>query len=791
MPEDADARVTEGSVAAGAMVLRGNVQGRGIRPAIARLAASLSLRGFVMNTAGGVAIRIQGAPEDIARFQQSLDSILPMTSDGCEWSLHSVLPGEFSSFEILTCQQQQPTATPIPRDLAACSACLRELRDPTDRRYRYQFSSCTHCGPRYSIIRRMPWERPDTAMQEFRLCPDCNREYRDPTDRRFHAQTVTCSRCGPRLYFRAVSAAAESRGTVGVAGTQAVAAASALIRSGGIVALKGLGGYQLLCDATSESAVRRLRQRKRRPAKPFPVMITSHDLLSRTVTDLERGLLESAANPVVVLDEAGVSCPGGRCLAPSVNPGLDSLGVILPTTPLHWLLAEAAGVPLVLTSGNIDAEPLAFQSEDGDRLLQDLADGCLDHDREIERPVDDSVVRVMAGQCVTLRAARGVAPLPLKCSCQRSILATGGDQKVSLAIASGHQVLLGPHIGDMLTTAGRRRFADQAQALQSLCGSRASVIAHDLHPDYFTSRWAGEQSCRTIAVQHHHAHVVSAMLQHDLLDQCVLGVAFDGTGFGPDGTVWGGEFLLATTREYQRVARLRVIALPGGEQAVREPWRVAVALLVASCQELDPRELPPFRDDIIRVDRTENLQRAAPPSGQDISRIRKIIHAAACPVTSSLGRLFDGIACLVTGLHHAAFEAEAAMRLEGLCDHAERGHYVLPLSCQGELPEIDWRPLIRGILTDLRLGLSPGRIAMKFHRGLAEMVFETAAGFPDYRVVLSGGCFQNRVLTELVDSRFRRDVRWLGLPGTIPVNDGGLAAGQIVVAAAVMDHAQE
>lgn len=787
------------------LLLQGRVQGLGVRPAILRLATELQLKGFVTNTPDGVLIHVEGTRSAVDGFLNSLSGSLPPRADlgfGCVESVPLIARTDFQI------QQALPGGTPsaqIPLDLAVCSECRRELSDPADRRAGYAFSSCTNCGPRYSILHAMPYERDATSMDSFLLCSDCRREFSDASDRRLHAQTMACPNCGPQFWFETAHQCSRPlrAGVLNTTCPGTIAAAARIVCGGGVLALKGLGGFQLICDATNEDAVQRLRQSKHRPGKPLAVMVASCDAISRVLTNAEVTLLNSPENPIVLLE-----APGLPELAAAVNPGLNSVGVFLPTTPLHVLLLNELQRPLVVTSANSSDDPLLFQDVGARALLASAADGVLFHDRRIERPVDDSVVRIIGGAAVTIRAARGLAPLRLSVQTQRRILAVGGDQKVACAISNGRQTILGPHIGDMSSLATRGRFTDHIAGLSQLYDAKPDVIAHDLHPDYFTTRWAAAQKCRTIAVQHHHAHIVSGMIEHGWQQRLVLGVAMDGTGLGTDGTIWGGEFLLATTTGFQRVASLRTFLLPGGERAVREPWRVAVSLLAEAMPELSAQQISEFRRISLRQkdgspDRSDNVW----PTPNRIRQLQQLVKSGNAQVTSSMGRLFDGIAALVLGIGKADYEAELAMRLESLCDQAAsatrepNSHHCsdeinLPdgfgeSNCAGELIRIDWRPLVRRVVTDLVTGVSPQRIARDFHQTVADWIAVVARHFPEFLVVLSGGCFQNRVLTEATIAGLREDSREVVMPRTIPLNDGGLAAGQIAIAAALLQAEEQ
>jgi hydrogenase maturation protein HypF len=742
--------------AARILLLEGRVQGIGVRPAIARLAGDCGVTGCVANRCDGVEVKVEGLPDRVDRFVQQLPSTLPRAARIDAMRVEDDVPSDRTDFSIIAGQTGRPVKTQVPRDAAVCPDCLDEVADPNNRRHNYPFTSCTNCGPRYSIVQAMPYERADTGMARFPLCPACRAEYTSPCDRRFHAQTNACCECGPHVWCRS------REGQIVAHRNNAVAAAIRAIRDGQIVALRGVGGYQLVCDATSSVAVSRLRDRKRRATKPLAVMVA--DLAAaEQLTELcgvSRQVLAGPANPIVL-----APARRGTCLAAAVHPGLNLVGLMLPTTPLHWLLVDGCGRPLVVTSGNRDGEPLVVETAEAEQRLDGIADLWLHHDRPIVHPLDDSVVRVMAGRAVTLRLARGFAPLPLDIPSGRPAVALGAHQKAAPAISNGAQAVLAPHVGDLDTIRSLERFVAQISRLTDLYAAEPDVWIHDLHPDYFTSRWAREKTARCVGVQHHHAHVVAAMLEQGWLDRQVLGVSFDGTGFGTDGTIWGGEFLLSRAGSFRRVAHLRKFALPGGEAAIREPWRVAASLLH---QAAGDRGWNRVRVDLAA--RAQSITRLLEPS-------------AFSPLTSSVGRLFDGAAALILNVDRADFEGSPAMLLEAAADLSDTGHYDLPVD-EGSPCEIDWRPMIRQMLDDLARDVPRGAMAMRFHRGVAGAVADVCRRFAEFPVVLAGGVFQNRILTELIADLLSPASRPLGLPGLIAPNDGGLAAGQLAVALA-------
>jgi hydrogenase maturation protein HypF len=613
------------------------------------------------------------------------------------------------------------------------------------------------------VIRAMPFERSDTAMDEFPLCSDCRREYERQHDRRFHAQTMACPACGPRVWTCDPQIGGRLQGA------EALTHAVRQIAAGKIVALRGLGGYQLLVDATNGAAVARLRDRKGRRAKPLAVMVESVEAAQRLahVNDIEMAVLRDASAPIVLAQTRF-----GGDLAAAIHPHLDTVGLMLPTTPLHAILAQQCGRPVVCTSGNYEGDPLEYDVDAANRSLSAVSDLQVQHDRAIVRPIDDSVVRVIAGRRVAIRLARGLAPLALPLPTPPPpTIAVGGFLKAAAAWSNGSQAVLGPHVGDQQGLAARERFVGHLDDMQQLYGFRPVQLIHDLHPEYFSTQWAQAEararSINTLAVQHHHAHVAAGMLEHGWLDRQVLGVAWDGTGYGTDGTIWGGEFLLCSGREFERAARLRPFRLPGGEAAIHEPWRIAYSI----CSQLDMS---------IDVRRWAGWTVTA----KQLQMVARILdRPQVSPLTSSAGRLIDAAAALILDLSHVDFDGQAAMRLESASDRDANGWYDFPES-HGELLELDWRPLFAGLLADHRRGVHPATLAMRFHRSLARGIVHLYRRWRELPVVLSGGVFQNRLLTELIVEMHNDDSQPLGLPGLIPPNDGGLAAGQLAIAAA-------
>jgi hydrogenase maturation protein HypF len=755
-----------------ALVARGSVQGVGFRPSVVRLAMEGGLVGWVRNAPAGVQIQAQGLAAAVDIFVAGIEA-LPRPAHVAELTRECIGPvdGE-DRFVIRESDQEGAPAPSIPPDLAMCAACEHEVLDPEARRSGYPFTTCTACGPRYTIFQAFPFDRERTAMVAFPLCPDCMVEYTNPADRRYHAQAVACPVCGPRL--RLLDADGSERPT-----DDPIADAAAALREGAIVALKGLGGFQLLVDARSDAAVLRLRERKGRAGKPLALMFPSlADLRSAcAVEPEEEELLTGPAAPIVLL----VPRPEAA-IAPSVHPGVPRTGAMLPTTPLHRLLCDRFGGPLVCTSGNRSDEPICRDADEALARLSRIADLLLDHDRPVLRPVDDSVVRVVQGAPLLMRRARGWAPEPIRLpSGGAPVLALGAHLKNTTALCIEDQAVLSPHVGDLDDRLTVERFEEVTDELVRCFGVQPEAIACDMHPDYTSTRYAEELARRwelpLVRVQHHHAHIAAVALEHDLRGP-VLGLAWDGTGYGGDGTVWGGETLLCDGPTFQRVGTLRSFALPGGDAASRQPARVALGMLA----ELDepPGSLPGAQD----LER--RLEQALGASALPVVR-QMLARDLGSPRTTAMGRLFDGIAFLAGLRGRCSFEAQAAMELEAAAERGlalgERRPYPLPL-VEGTPTVADWRATALAVLTDRADGVCVERIAARFHLALADLAVEFARPYSELPVAISGGCFQNGVLARLVPSRLEQSGRTVYQSRRVPPNDGGLALGQLAVARA-------
>jgi hydrogenase maturation protein HypF len=730
-------------------VVTGVVQGVGFRPFVWRLATSLGLAGLVGNDSAAVFVEVQGAAAAVDEFARRLAADAPPLAQvaSVAWDELPVAPSD--GFVIVPSRVADGARTAIPPDVAVCDDCVRELFDPADRRHRHPFVTCTNCGPRFTIIRALPYDRPATTMAGFPLCDRCATEYHDPADRRFHAQPLCCPDCGPTLRF-----------TDGTSGPAAVVAARQAITAGQVVAVKGIGGYHLACDATSAEAVASLRARKARGGKPFAVMVRDLDAARALaeIDDDEAAVLTSPARPVVLLRRRPEAC-----VAEGVAPGSPWLGVLLPYTPVHHLLLEGGGT-LVLTSANRSDEPICFTDDDEAQRLPALADAVLTHDRPIHVPCDDSVVRVVDGRELPIRRSRGYAPLPVELGASGpAVLAVGGELKNTFCLTDGARAYCSAHIGDMGTLETLQAFE---RSVAQLSGMRAAPVrlAADLHPSYLTRSWAERHAGdRPLdLVQHHHAHVASLLAEHGRLGEPVVGVAFDGTGFGIDGTVWGGEILTlgAGSHRFTRAAHLAPVPLPGGDVAVRNPRRMALSHLRAAGIGWDA-DLP-----CVAACGAAELRLLA----------SQLASGAGCVPTTSMGRLFDAVASLLGVRHAVTYEGQAAIELEALAAAA-------PLAPALRMPGLDPGPLLAGLVDGLRAGVPVAGLALAFHAAVADAVAEVVervAG-PVRLAGLTGGVFQNVLLLRLTGQRLRERGFTVLTHRVVPPNDGGLALGQAAV----------
>jgi hydrogenase maturation protein HypF len=744
----------------------GIVQGVGFRPYVYRLATERHLSGHIRNTSEGVTIELQGPASALEEFLERLPKEAPPLARISEIQVHELSCNGGHGFSILESGRGEHVRTLISPDVAVCGDCLRELIDPSNRRYLYPFINCTNCGPRFTIVRGIPYDRPFTSMARFRMCPDCQAEYDDPRDRRFHAQPNACWNCGPLLTLW-------NREGETVSCADPVAEAAALLQQGAIVAVKGIGGFHLAADATNAAAVELLRARKRRVDKPFAVMVADLEAAIEfsEVDEEARRTLEEPARPIVLLRKKQ-----GGAIAEAVAPGHRDLGIFLPYAPLHHLLFRAGGFrAVVMTSANLSEEPIAIDNQEALGRLQGLADHFLVHDRDILWRCDDSVVRPVEGKVRPLRRSRGYVPVPVVLREEAPpILAVGGELKNTICLTSGRQAFLSQHIGDLENIESCRFFEDVIAHLQAILEIEPQIIAFDMHPNYLSTKWAlARRWVKLVGVQHHHAHIASCMAENHLEGR-VIGLALDGTGYGTDGNIWGGEVLLASYEDFKRAAHFAYAPLPGGSAAIREPWRMAVSyLLLASGPDL--LELPlPFLRQI--------------PKTTIRTLLRMIERGVNSPLTSSCGRLFDGVAALINLRREVNYEAQAAIELEMCRDEAAAGRpYPFPINEKGGVLQIDSGPLFKAIVEDVLRGASPGEISQRFHDALVDVLMRVAQILRRQtslnRVCLSGGTFQNVYLATELGRQLLKQGFEVFTHAEVPPGDGGLSLGQAVVAA--------
>lgn len=745
--------------------VEGIVQGVGFRPFVYGLAGELGLSGWVSNDTHGVIIEVEGRGGAVWSFRERLAAEAPPLAVIDAISHDRLEPVGDATFEIRQSQRTGRRQTLVSPDVGTCDDCLRELWDPSDRRYRYAFTNCTNCGPRFTIIRDIPYDRPYTTMAPFEMCADCAREYADPSDRRYHAQPVCCPVCGPQLRVT------DARGQA--LDGDALATTVSALRDGAVVAVKGLGGFHLTALAAHQEAVTALRERKHREEKPFAVMVADLEAARRLceVSRVEAEVLASPRRPIVLLRRR----PGAP-LAGAVAPGNRWLGLMLPYTPLHHLLAADLGAPFVCTSGNVSDEPIAYDDADAYRRLGDIADLFLVHERAIHARVDDSVTRVFRGREMLLRRSRGYAPqpVPVARAAPEPVLACGAELKNTVCLLDGRRAFVSQHVGDLENYETLRSFTESIEHLSRLFELDPRLVAHDLHPEYLSTKHALDlPGVELVGVQHHHAHVASCMAEHGEAGP-VIGVAFDGLGFGTDGTIWGGELLIADLTGFERAGHLATVRMPGGERAIREPWRMAAAHLQAALGDRVPEGLAVLARN---QDRWSDVLAVA---GAGVNS----------PVTSSAGRLFDAVSAIVGVRDRISYEGQAAIELEQRADPAEGSAYPAGLDgLDGDGPlRLRCADLVRGVVDDVLADVDSGRVAARFHNGLAELTRAAVEALRERTglevVALSGGVFQNVLLLErLVPALEGAGLRVL-VHSRVPPNDGGISLGQAAIAAA-------
>jgi len=749
--------------------VRGVVQGVGFRPFVYRLAHEHNLKGWVRNTSGNVEIEVEGDEESVKNFLTDLETKVPPLTRIENVAITFYPPSGHTEFEICQSMSQEGKYQLVSPDIATCEDCQSEIFCPTDRRYRYPFTNCTNCGPRFTIIEDIPYDRPKTTMRKFHMCPQCQQEYNDPLDRRFHAQPNACPKCGPGL------ALVDCSGNP-VACDDAIRTASELLKAGRILALRGLGGFQLACDATNEEAINLLRSRKRRLSKPFAVMVATLEDIERhcLVSPQERKLLKSAESPIVLLRWKYSS----SSISPAVAPNLRYLGVMLPYTPLHHLLLTESGLPLVMTSGNLSEEPIAKDNDEALRRLRGIADYLLLHNRDIFARYDDSVSMVV-GMPQVIRRARGYAPYPILLPFQsKQILACGAELKNTFCLTKEEHAFLSQHIGDMENEETLEHFGNTIELYKKLFRIAPEAIAYDMHPEYLSTKYAIQagtaQGLSLIPVQHHHAHIVSCLVDNGVKGP-VIGVAFDGAGYGTDGTIWGGEFLIADFHRFQRAGHLEYVPLLGGEAAIRKPYRMALSYLHTLLgEDFSLEGLPMSKLDITALDLLKQ-------------QLRRRIN---CPLTSSAGRLFDAVSALAGVRDEIDYEAQAAIELEMLAleemSELAGKSYPFSISEHQGVQVIKLAELFSAVVQDVKAQVPIPIISLKFHNTVAQMIPAMckliAKETRITQVALSGGVFQNRLLLRLATAALQGEGFSVLTHHTVPCNDGGVSLGQAVIA---------
>jgi hydrogenase maturation protein HypF len=752
------------------IIIKGAVQGVGFRPFIYRLATELKLKGWVNNSASGVFIEVEGNQNILEQFLSRILQEKPPISQIYTIETDWLNPVNYTTFEIRHSSSGEKNAIILP-DLATCSDCLQEIFDPNNRRYLYPFTNCTNCGPRYTIIEELPYDRPHTTMKVFTMCKRCQEEYENPLNRRFHAQPNACPNCGPQLQLW------NQQGKILASENYALEESIKALKTGNILAIKGLGGFQLVVDARNTESVKQLRQRKHRPDKPFALMYASLEAMKFDceVSDLEEQLLTSPQAPIVLLKRK----KNTYNLSPDVAPHNPYLGVMLPSTPLHHLLLKKIDFSIVATSGNIASEPICIDNEEALQRLGNIADLFLVHNRPIIRPVDDSVVRVIGGRPMMIRRAKGYAPFPLqindnllsklkqKSDSIPNILAVGGHLKNTVAILKENQAFISQHIGDLSTAEALKSFNQVMGSLKELYDFEPDIIVCDSHPDYVSSQYAKAQNLPLIKVQHHYAHLLSCLADNNLKPP-ILGVTWDGTGYGDNNTIWGGEFLLLKDNKYQRIAHFSPVKLPGGEQAVKDPRRIALSLLYEIFGSENIPKLP-FLETV---------------SIKELTLVKTMLSRNLnTPLTSSVGRLFDGVSAMMGICEKISFEGQGAISLEYIIGDSETDKsYPYEITGSSFPLVINWQLIIKSIIEDILTQKSHQKISAKFHNTLVEIIINISQKSQEKNILLTGGCFQNQYLIERAILRLKQENFCPFWHHNVPPNDGGIALGQIISA---------
>ena len=751
------------------ITIKGAVQGIGFRPFVLRLAKELSLNGYVLNNSGGVLIEVEGEQNKLEAFLFRIEKEKPALSIITSFE-HSFLdPLGHKRFKIEKSETHEDISALILPDIAVCEDCLKEMWDPANRRYRYPFINCTNCGPRFSIIEKIPYDRHHTSMKIFTMCDDCRREYENPLDRRFHAQPIACPNCGPHIELW------NSDGNIIASEHKALLETAQNIKDGKIIALKGLGGFQLVVDARNDYAVQKLREKKHRDEKPFALMFPNLEFVKAecVLIDIELKVLLSPESPIVLLRRKNVK--NLSIVSEYVAPKNPYLGIMLPYTPLHHLLMRGLNFPIVATSGNLSEEPMCIDEYEALERLKGIADFYLVHNRPIVRHVDDSIVKSVNNRKMILRRARGFAPLPIELikhseTKDEIVLAVGGHLKNTIAINKGRNIFVSQHIGDLSTNESFSTFKKTIADFEGMYLAKPDLIVADMHPEYLSTKYAASRNTKIFEVQHHYAHIAACRLENQIEGEA-LGVSWDGTGYGFDNTIWGGEFFSSYDSEYEHIAQFKKFMLPGGETAIKEPRRTACGLLYEIYRENFTDQLP------------NSIRDAFSPN--DLSIVQKLLSKKLnSPLTSSVGRLFDAAASLLSICSVSNYEGQAAMMLEFDADENEQADYPFQI-LENKILIVDWQPIIESILADLRSNVQNSIISAKFHNTLAKIILSIAEKLNFKKVILSGGCFQNTFLTErtikiLEDHNYQ--AYW---HQRIPPNDGGISVGQIAAYLAI------
>jgi hydrogenase maturation protein HypF len=740
------------------IIIHGVVQGVGFRPFVYRLATELGIKGWIINSSQGVFIDAEGCDQTVNDFLTRLKTDKPKNSFIQSFEYSYLDPAGFENFKIKESKESGAKTALVLPDISTCDDCLKEIFNPNNRRYLYPFTNCTNCGPRFSIIKSLPYDRANTTMQEFEMCPACYEEYTDPSNRRFHAEPIACPNCGPQVELL------DWNGNYLASKDVAISVAAELIAKGMVVALKGIGGYQLICDARNTDAINALRTNKHRNEKPFALMFPSLESvkIECEVSDEEERLLTSVESPIVLLKKKSSI---ESKLSDDCAKGNPNLGVMLPYSPLHHILMRKLKIPVIATSGNISEEPICIDEKSALNKLGGIADYFLVHNRKIMRHVDDSISRIIAGREMLIRRARGYAPLPVQIEGLdgQQVFAAGAHLKNTVAMNNGSNVFISQHIGDLENTESISAFKNVISDFENFYEIKPVKNVCDLHPDYISTKYVKELNENTLQVQHHWAHVLSCIAENNI-EGDVLGVSWDGTGYGTDGTIWGGEFLVPEGNSFRRAAHLKTFRLPGGEKAIHEIWRIGYSLLY----------------EIFGVDAEKYMEHDKNELVIIEQMLRKGINS---PVTSSMGRLFDGVASILNIRQNANFEAQGAMELEFAADENETNSYNFAVENENEKMIIDWHTMLKEIITDLKNGIPNSIISAKFHNTLTEIILSVAQKVNKEKILLTGGCFQNKYLLENSIIKLEKNGFKVYRHQRVPTNDGGISLGQIKYAA--------